>query len=336
MFGRNQFFHYATVSDLRNENLSESAATDERAKLLIKRASMKINYFTTQWFFPVKGIVKLDGDNSPMVTMPNLVPFVKVDSIDIIPEKSTAERLESVCGFNIVRDKRELGLINQEDFAISDNGRYLELVNISASEDLILSSGSVFVAGGEYREFPRGRKNVLVDGVFGFIEDSKDAQDEIISTINLGDNLAFISDASQFDKNDVLAFEISPKEKYIYTICTGVDIVQNKIMFESIETSIPLGAKVFSHGKVPNLINYCCVKLAIIFSKKIGDIYGGSAINHFYHTTIQRERSDQYEYRTDPGSMSNYNPGYVLGTTGDGEVDSILQEFVPPPWVDVV
>ena len=126
---------YASVADLRAEGVAAAAASDARLELLLDEATRLIDR-VTGWFFEPRTVTyRLDGRGAPSVEPP--VPPIRVDRL-----------------------------------ALGDSELSL------AFEDLVVV-GAPVQAGFDAprltlrhcRVFPRGRGNVVVEGLWGFTED---------------------------------------------------------------------------------------------------------------------------------------------------------------------
>jgi len=124
---------YASVAELRAEGVTAAEASDERLVLLLDEATSLIDR-VTRWFFePRLATLRLDGRGAPSLELP--VPPIRV------------ERL----------------VVNGVELPLSFNDVVVVGSPISPGFDgprLTLTHG----------RFPRGRGNVVVEGLWGFTE----------------------------------------------------------------------------------------------------------------------------------------------------------------------
>jgi len=126
---------YATVAELRGEGVTETTANDDRLNALIAEATSAINQATGQFFEPRKRIFRLDGRGSPTLEFP--VPLIQLD--------------------RLVIDGLELRLSPES----------LVMAGAPVSADF---SGS-WLTRKDNGVFPRGLGNVVVDGLWGYLEE---------------------------------------------------------------------------------------------------------------------------------------------------------------------
>lgn len=124
---------YATVADLRDEGVRESEASDARLGLLLKEATAHIDRVTGWFFEPRAGTYRLDGRCTPSVELP--VPPIRIDRL-----------------------------------TIGDS-------DVSLDPERVVVVGAPVQPGFDgpritfrYGRFPRGRGNVVVEGLWGFTE----------------------------------------------------------------------------------------------------------------------------------------------------------------------
>jgi len=320
------YFEYCTVQDLRDAGVSVDKIADDALRNLIRIASARINKFTGQWFAPIIGDQYVDGQSSPRVWLPNLVPIVKLTAIAIISNQSARKPTL------VLPDRREFGPISLTDVGISRNGRFVEFI--------VTESGTLFVFSSQRVSasellFPEGVKNVKLTGVFGWLEDLKELEVEVQANAAVGDSKIVVDDATGWDTGDWAVFPDNEIQ-----MVTGVKHGDNELLFlgdaEKLKVAVTTGDKIKTYGRSLLLIRECTVRLAARAAGDRAKLSG--TINGADDPTalaIISERTDNYSYRKDPRLVSQ---AIQAGGTGDTWVDSTLEQIIDeiPPMVAFV
>ncbi len=125
---------YASVADLRAEGVTEAAASDARLELLLEEATRLIDRVTGWFFEPRSAVFRVDGRGAPSIEPP--VPPIRIDRLAV--------------------ESSELSLA------------FAELVVVGAPVQPGFDAPRLTLHHG--RVFPRGRGNVVVEGLWGFTE----------------------------------------------------------------------------------------------------------------------------------------------------------------------
>jgi hypothetical protein len=125
---------YASIADLRAEGVTEGAASDARLEQLIDEATGLIDRVTGWFFEPRLATFRLDGRGTPSIELP--VPLIRLDRLTV----GTSE---------MSLDPDELVIVGAPVRPGFDAPR------------ITLRHGM----------FPRGRGNVVVEGLWGFTEE---------------------------------------------------------------------------------------------------------------------------------------------------------------------
>jgi len=319
-------FEYVLIKDLRDQGIDAAEVPDPLATELIQLASDRLNLHSGRWFVPVPMVAELDGRDSPTIFLPGFIPFIEVTSAKISSERSIG-RTNLGC-VSILPDKRVFGNLERDDVEISRDAFLLEIVSRAAG---VVNAAGILI-GEKELHFPRGRRNIKIDGVFGAITERTGGkfETETTATASEGDEVVTVTDVSGFRKNDVAVFILA--EGAEVQIVVDVDKGANQLKFttpDSLKFDVPSGTKVRTYGRVPLQIKRCTLRLANHNRKLLGSIDAeADDIEKF----IISEKTDNYEYKLDPDAVA----GLESGSTGDAECDRVLDLFTPPPYIGFV
>jgi len=308
------YFEYSTIQDLRDEGITPEECPDARALTVIRRASAKINIFTSQWFAPVVGEQLIDGQNSRMVWLPNYVPIQKLTAIEIL--KTRTARV----GPHALPDRR-IYEISLSDVELARNNRVVELITDVQSPDQFPSRWY----GNALEEvwFPEGRRNIRLTGVFGWLEDYKDVSSTVVGNWPLRSPKVELDDASEWVEGDVCVFPDGSTQ-----IVTGVKLSTNEIYFQTdglkLKTAVTDGQTLATYGRIPQLIRYATIRLVAKMYPRVGD---SSDQEDLIAQAIVSEKTDNYSYKLDAGLLRERIEAGA-SSTGDTEVDSILTQMI--------
>lgn len=310
------YFEYCTIQDLRDEGITPEECPDQRALTVIRRASAKINIYTSQWFAPIAGDQYIDGQNSPMAWLPNFVPINKLTAISVVKNRTAR------VGPRVLPDRRAYDIITLSDVQLSRNNRVVEIVG-DVTEDF-----DAFYFRRYYNEleelwFPEGRRNIKLTGVFGWLEGDKDIESTVVGNWALKSPKIEIDDVSGWDVGDYCVFPDGSMQ-----IVTGIKVSANELYFQAdtfkLRTAVSDGENVNNYGMTPQLIRYAAIKLAHRMYPQLGD---STASADIFAQALVSERTDNYSYRLDPTLLrERFEAG--ANSTGDIEVDSILSQMV--------
>lgn len=308
------YFEYCTIQDLRDEGITPQECPDARALTVIRRASAKINIFTSQWFAPVVGEQLVDGQNSRMVWLPNYVPIQKLAAIEVLPARTAR------VGPRFLPDRRVYE-ISLSDVELARNNRVVELIGDVTANTLF--PGQWYGNNLEEAWFPEGRRNVKLTGVFGWLEDEKDVSSTVVGDWALRSPKIEIDDASEWAEGDVCVFPDGSSQ-----IVTGVKLSANELYFQTdglkLKTAVTDGQTLATYGRIPQLIRYAAIRLVAKMYPRVGD---SSEQEDLISQAIVSEKTDNYSYKLD-ASLLRERIEAGANSTGDTEVDSILSQMV--------
>lgn len=311
---------YTSIADLREEGVEQRDYSDKRVRNLIRQMSKVIDILTGQWFFPVRERRKLNGEDSPIIYDPSLIPILKVFSVDINYSNSTFHNRVSTlpipdrAGDPVFPWTRIIGAGDSEleevEFEIRD--RYIEVLD---------------------GVWPEGVNNVLVDAFWGWLENLKDVSTTTVAgtdgEIETGKSQVKIASVEGILPKDVA--RISKNGKEISLLITDIDATNKLLKFDKVieyMEKVESEATVEVLGRVPELIERACVRLVILNKDEMTSPEFSQAQ---ILGQIKSERTDNYQYTlftADEGGGGMGGGGSK--TTGDALTDRLLQEFTAP------
>ena len=151
---------YATLEEIRAAGVPVSKASDEAVLLAIETSSRLIDAFTGRWFYPRTMSLIVDGRGNRTIRLGH--PIIDVTRVVIdyfldAPEDGTEIPLSQLEVYN--RHVR-LGMDSPDD-------RNNPMVVVRVDSDTIKRLG---VAPLGLTRIPKGKQNVLVEGVFGYTD----------------------------------------------------------------------------------------------------------------------------------------------------------------------
>lgn len=156
---------YCLVSDLRDEGVTETVATDAWLTKRISLASRFIEATTKRFFYARSMTIRVDGRGGPKVLLNDPIIAVSKVEFDTTPyaPSATAIELDLIRVYNRHLSQR---LTSPDD---RDNPK-IELFNPA---EQLYQYGSARTWSNLV--FPRGQQNVLIEGVFGYTDPDPDS-----------------------------------------------------------------------------------------------------------------------------------------------------------------
>jgi hypothetical protein len=299
-------FRYVTVKQVRAAGIPESGEfgiDDARLNRLIVEMCHWINRLTDQWFLPVRLRERVDGSRGSVARMPNLVPILELFSLDLEKEGLFAFQLPSV--------------------AYQIKQRYV----------MMLSRGA---------RLPELPHFVVLNGVFGWLVDTtRIVKTRTTAPIVAGATSIPATSTAHIRPGDTILVGRDPEPRVsiiqddsVLRLKSGGIIVDGvptatTIPVEPVEFDIPeVGVPIVRYGRVPDMIQRAALLMIRDRVQKIGDI--DTAESPFgIGTRLNSESVEGYSYSL--GALPAMN-GHAGGswTTGNVEVDDILQQFCTP------
>jgi len=300
---------YSTPTLIREVATFPATVTDMMLRGAIKSFSKALDVVTSQFFWPIANEIFTRGQRDYLVIHPTHVPIIDAISVQYSTKTSKMSVLESEWATILSASGAENWVsIDPSLWQIRDRGVFMGMA-----------------------KFPEGFGNIKVNGVFGWIENSRgQIETELAAPVTAGDNQIQVVDGSAFRKRDIIDIDGPDDTTPLRVIAEGVS--GNIIAVDTIVDPVdaPLGSAVTSWGQVPNLIEIVLGRwLVKLFTVDGGGGGGGPIIPP---GAIKRERIDSYEYeRFEPDD--DEIQGVV---TGDSIADRLLQAFTAPPHVGFV
>lgn len=322
---------YCTPDDVRNRGgLSDPPYSDAIVQAWIDWAEKFIEEVTGQWFTPRTMTVKLDGRDTrtQLVSVP-IISISKVEFVDFptIPSGVSEVDLDAFVVYNRhVAD----GLLNPDDRA---NPRI-------AFQGTKIGRRQIFI-----EEFPEGKQNVWLTGLFGYTEPNPNAGRSIATNagdaITAPDEIKMVNGA--FTQEDVgRAFTIagSASNDGAYKIVEVVSSTEVKVEEQTLTTEgngFTASVSAFPQwGVVPELIKDVCIRLVLrempdptAGSSGAPDGYQYEARMRAAGRVTQEKVRDQSISYAPPGGAGEGNLSGVI--TGDPFIDMILLKYRRPP-----
>lgn len=284
-------FAYTTISNIRNQvGISSGSLSNSSASRLISIASKYINKITNQWFEPLNVVAGFDGYGTDKLNLYGYAPLINIKSAEVLSERSKGYPSHPF----------RTSQANQTGYNVGINEKYLSIG--FQGRCLALSSGV----------WPVGTSNILLNGWFGCVENSRHVESRITTSITSGTTSATIASIkpgtsstfgtesydtvvpslgfdNAFRARDVVVFLDSDNREISRTIVNSVNYQSGTISFDAMEepiVAISSGTTIVTYGAVPELIELAC----------------NTIVNDNYDATsregrgIKMEKVDNYQY----------------------------------------
>ena len=284
-------FRYVTVDMLRAEGIGADTLPDDRAADLILLVSNWINWLTQQWFLPVKVEAKVEGRNSSIAHLPNFVPILQMDGVKL--------------------GKEDLFEITLPSVSYQVKPRFVQMLDYKTN-------------------LPYNPRFVLLDGVFGWLEDDfVPVRTTITADVNPGDRVISLDSSVGINHGDAV---LVGKGSYPNSDAVIVDAVRgNDIAVDTVQFTAKAGDPAVKYGVVPRMIQWATILLVKDKRTPLGlrGTEDDEDSPRWFADRLQSESVEGYSY-----SLAALPVAYGFGggawTTGNPEVDDILCSYCNP------
>jgi len=291
-FTRQILREYTTIAALRAEGLTSTECPDAKVKYLIRLMSAVVDKMTNQWFSPVEAAFRFDGGDK-LIRMYNSVKILELTNpVTVIHQNPLDEDSE-------IEEEFESG-----DYAIAE--RFIKKT---------------------YGKWPKGVRNIIVRGVFGWLEQARDKVETTLTTALVTNAVeAVVTDVTGFVIRDLVQFY--DDVNMVQAIITDIDYTNKKLKFDSV-WSIPtlaIGSKARTWGAVPVGIERIVQMLVMKYRAKLSEGQGGALAGR-----IKSEDTDNYSY-----SLFDNAADVISDVTGDPLFDGLIDEYTDPTICEVI
>lgn len=300
-FGIDTPFAYVTVPEVRAQGILDTTADPEFGiddgplRDHILTMSHWINRLTDQWFLPVRLKQPTQSGRDSVARFPNMIPILELFRLRL-------ER-EGLVSFDYPRQSFQV------------KSRYALMVT-------------------RHTRLPDYPNWIVMDGVFGWMQNAfSHVRTTLTTDVTPGLGAISVADASKIRVGDAILVGDNPEPNAFHTIVEAVDTGSGVITYDPELTfrdpEIKAGAKVVRYGQVPSLIKRATLlMLRDRIPYKIGEI--DTFMDPFGKSTrLNSESVEGYSYSMTPAPAQNGHAGGSW-TTGNVEVDDILQQFSRP------
>jgi hypothetical protein len=290
-------FQYATIEDVREENVSVNTHDDDRVLEFIELASRFINLQTEQFFVPIREQHLLDGSGTPTLNSQNRIPIQEIKSIsdDELPPSQSLQPSDLEIPNQRSRQRREV------------------LLRVPGNQNTV---------------FTNGTNNIKMDGIFGWLEPrfKEPYKKEVVASSSYSDTEITLEDTERIEDHFIPVIG-----KETYPVISEVD--GDTIKFDQeIRFPVEPGDQAVFYGLTPKPIRRVAVKIAIKSAKKLGS--GGSQGGLDFTETpefksrVVSERTDNYSYRL----AQDVPEGVIKQGDLTSNVYTILKEYTVDPF----
>lgn len=319
---------YTTLARLRDVlKIDATYLPDDAALDLISQQSEVVNQLTKQFFQPMFGKFRLDGNGSRLVNRRDLVPFCFFDLIELDWSKVRQEHYghSRIFGRNSLKELYPVigNVVDVTNVELTHKGRMLQMI-----------SGA----------FPPGFNDVIVTGACAWLEPRKKFVGEL--AVDLEEDavevelVAEINDSGYVEVGDFIVVMISeatmerPALVYVDQVQTlaGPTLTVDKVVAQT-GLPIPAGAKVYSCGGVPSGIRD--VTEALVLKTWAQDARNPNA-GAVDPSLVVSESTDGYSYSLGTSASGIGGGGGAGGLgliTGSVRLDKVLQSYQQPVYV---
>ena len=284
-------FRYVTVDMLRAEGITADIIPDDRSRDLILMVSNWINWLTQQWFLPVRVEAKVEGRNSSIAHLPNMVPILQLNQLRL--------------------GKEGLFDIALPEISYQVKPRFVQMLSYNS-------------------RLPVNPRFVILDGVFGWLEeDFSPTRTTLTSDVSPGDSNIDVISTSGMRVGDAVLIgsnEFPRSEAIVIDALRG-----NTIHTDPVSCTCIAGEPAVRYGRVPWAIQWATMLLVRDKKTPIGfrGTEDDEDSPRWFAERLQSESVEGYSYSlAGLPRMFGYGGGEL--TTGNPEVDDLLFQYSLP------
>lgn len=292
---------YATIADLRQAGLAdEDVYTDEMLTDRLELAADIIEAVTGQFFGPMRLVFKANGRGREIVATPERDRIIEIESVQLIAYSLVDSIwLESP------------SVLDGSDYSIQP--RFIRLRPFDTGSS---PYGRAFRDVRQFR-FPNDDQNVLVTGVFGWLDPAEKLEGVLAADLAVGDTELELGEEMAAEVNDLLLID-----GRFWVIVTEVD--GTTVTIDPSPKAAAEEASVLRYGKVPRLVRAAAIRTVLANINAPGSAAESATLED---GRMRREKTDNYEVEFFEGAGTTTAPGTG---TGDVVADGYLLRFRAP------
>lgn len=269
-------FEYSTPQDVRDEGYTGSGSTDT-AKLRerFRISSMLINSTTGQFFTPIHKEYRLDGGMGKILTTPERIPILNIDSVVLLSAGDT---------------QGSITLVKDTDYRLDENRRDIileEAVIIAGVEKLFIATDG---------DFNRNLSQIKLKATFGWLDNFKEVSTTANGAAIAGATSLTLADASDIDNFDIL---MAKDSSGFYKALPRVESIStNTVTFHADTGGLPFAIAnadaIVCYGRTPEAIRYVSNYMV---SQNMDVFLGSAADTAEFKDRVVYEKTDRYSYK---------------------------------------
>lgn len=353
-------FRYVTLAGVKArvtpQSLTDSGMTDADVLALIETSCAKINTWTGQIFQAFPDIVRVKGRGDTLLTHPDVLPFVGLNNIYLLDDRTTGEFKEMD---RIIPDMRNFpeshrwhrGTTKPLKCRLLDSDG-----DVRASGEIQWDVGErtvsmVNLLGG----FTKGKNNIEMRGWWGWLEEYKNIGVTLATAIPANtsgltsvvvDSVVDATSGDFIEIGDTIGIEVQERdggpwrvENAIVTAMSGTGPYTLTVdPLRQYPFEIPVGANVYCFGATPSALAGVAEYVAgRDLARRISELTGDTddlLLNEAIDGNLKSEKTDNYSYTLGGARSGSGGGGGGSGSlgkfTGSVEQDLVLRKFKAP------
>lgn len=289
----------------RNVAVSDTIAwSNAKLNRAMLRVCTWLDTFTTGHFNPLSEQYAVNGDGRAFVLREDMLPIVKLRGINVVPSKTDVSGL--TLGERYYQYAQ--GAWSPDNWHLFPQ-RLPRMVEIPG-------------------RFPRGRGNVLLDGVFGWLAPDGRKNVEVVTSTQItpsSTSATLVGDIAELEVGDVMQFD-----GRFNRIIEDVNYSTKVVTFDALEgltkRTLAVGVSAACYGAPPSDVFECCLWFFQRALEMDATRLDGAQMDP---SVIAGETVDNYKWqRLSPATLVGF--GRSAGLIGVPEIDQRLQDLMPP------